>query len=237
MPSSEHIIAWAREQADRLQSDLRFEASDSVYGGFWELTEDTLKGRLMANVAGGLDFLRRHAGPESEWFRRATHAYETKADNDSLGSGAYAVGEILRLWAEQVEAGIVRPPSELGEGVRSVAATDLMGQVRVLNEDKSVHVAAPIMLAGAALETAMKAAIEQLELRAPERGGLANYTKVLRAAEVITKQDVKDLEQMGGIRNAAAHGEFEELSRERAGLMEQQVNMFLARLATLLGDR
>lgn len=28
---------------------------------------------------------------------------------------------------------------------------------------------------------------------------------------------------MGGLRNAAAHGDFGDLSRERAGLMEQQV--------------
>ena len=47
---------------------------------------------------------------------------------------------------------------------------------------------------------------------------------------------MKDVEQMAGIRNEAAHGDFDALSRERAGLMEQQVNLFLARLETLLGD-
>ena len=35
---------------------------------------------------------------------------------------------------------------------------------------------------------------------------------------------------MAGVRNAAAHGDFEELSRERSGLLEQQVNLFLRRL-------
>jgi hypothetical protein len=39
---------------------------------------------------------------------------------------------------------------------------------------------------------------------------------------------------MAGVRNAAAHGDFEELSRERSGLLEQQVNLFLRRLETLL---
>jgi hypothetical protein len=41
---------------------------------------------------------------------------------------------------------------------------------------------------------------------------------------------------MSGIRNLAAHGEFDDLSRERAGLMEQQVNMFLRRLSDLLSS-
>jgi hypothetical protein len=49
-------------------------------------------------------------------------------------------------------------------------------------------------------------------------------------------QDVKDLEQMGGIRNMAAHGQFGDLSRERAGLLQQQVNMFLRRLADRMSD-
>lgn len=42
---------------------------------------------------------------------------------------------------------------------------------------------------------------------------------------------------MSGVRNAAAHGRFDELSRERAGLLEQQVNLFLRRLADLLERR
>ncbi|HZI75131.1 MAG TPA: hypothetical protein VFD73_14110, partial [Gemmatimonadales bacterium] len=45
---------------------------------------------------------------------------------------------------------------------------------------------------------------------------------------------MKDVTQMGGVRNSAAHGEFDELDRARAGLMEQQVNYFLGRLTGLL---
>jgi uncharacterized protein YutE (UPF0331/DUF86 family) len=58
----------------------------------------------------------------------------------------------------------------------------------------------------------------------------------LRKRELISKQDMKDVEQMAGLRNTAAHGEFDDLSFERAGLMEQQVNVFLRRLAVLFGD-
>jgi len=38
---------------------------------------------------------------------------------------------------------------------------------------------------------------------------------------------------MAGLRNLAAHGEFDDLSGERAGLLEQQANIFLARLRDL----
>jgi hypothetical protein len=40
---------------------------------------------------------------------------------------------------------------------------------------------------------------------------------------------MKDVTAMAGLRNEAAHGE-DSLSRERAGMMEQQVNHFLTRL-------
>ena len=39
---------------------------------------------------------------------------------------------------------------------------------------------------------------------------------------------------MAGLRNEAAHGEFDTLNEARAKLMEQQVNLFLARLSSLL---
>ncbi len=38
---------------------------------------------------------------------------------------------------------------------------------------------------------------------------------------------------MGALRNSAAHGDFDNLSPERAGLMEQQTNILLRRLADL----
>lgn len=77
---------------------------------------------------------------------------------------------------------------------------------------------------------ALRGAVEQLNLETPGTPGISAYSRALRGADIISKQDAKDLEQMAGLRNAAAHGEFDTLSKERAGLMEQQVNMFLGRL-------
>jgi hypothetical protein len=42
---------------------------------------------------------------------------------------------------------------------------------------------------------------------------------------------------MGGLRNSAAHGGHGDLSRERTGMMEQQLNYFLRRLRDLVEAR
>lgn len=153
---------------------------------------------------------------------------------DNRWNRVRALADVLRGWAEQVEAGITVPRTVEAQGARAVAATDLMQQVRALNEDTSVHPAAPIVLAGAALEVALRSAVDEVGLVLNERPSISAYTRGLRADGLLTAQDVKDVGQMGGIRNAAAHGDFEELSRERSGLLEQQVNLFLRRLSDLL---
>jgi hypothetical protein len=74
-------------------------------------------------------------------------------------------------------------------------------------------------------------------LELPARHSISAYSRCLRAARLLSVQDVKDVEQMGGLRNSAVHGDHEALSRERAGLMEQQVNMFLRRLADIIESK
>ncbi len=66
------------------------------------------------------------------------------------------------------------------------------------------------------------------------RATLSVLTARLRQQDVLSKQDVKDVEMCAGLRNAAAHGEFDGLTLERAGLMEQHTNLLLRRIADLL---
>lgn len=237
MTSRDQVVEWARALAAELQSGMQFVSGTSDgYGGYWKSDDARDKGAHMARAASGLEFLRQYAGGDSEWLRRAKNAYESNGDRASMETGVHAVGEILNVWSEQVASGVVRLPADQGERLRLVASTDVMEQVRTLNEDRSIHPAAPIVLAGAALETALRAAVEQLELDIGERPGIGAYGRALRAAGVISKQDAKDIDQMAGLRNSAAHGDFDQLSRERAGLMEQQVNLFLSTLSSTLDD-
>ena len=92
---------------------------------------------------------------------------------------------------------------------RAVASTDIMEQVRALAADRTVHPAAPIVLAGAALEIALRSAVDELQLTLAGRPSISAYAQVVRREGVLSAQDLKDVEQMGGMRNSAAHGEFE----------------------------
>ena len=58
--------------------------------------------------------------------------------------------------------------------------------------------------------------------------GIDAYMKSLRTAELITKQDVKDVTSWAGMRNHAAHGEWDAISdRSRVRLMLEGVNLFM----------
>ena len=58
--------------------------------------------------------------------------------------------------------------------------------------------------------------------------GIDAYSKVLRGADVISKQDAKDITSWAGIRNHAAHGEWDQVSdRARIRLMLEGVNLFM----------
>lgn len=92
---------------------------------------------------------------------------------------------------------------------------------------------APIVLAGAALEIALRGLVESRGIALDERPSISAYSRALRTAGLLTPQDVKDVEQMAGLRNDAAHGRLEALSIERAGLLEQHINLFLRRSSDL----
>jgi hypothetical protein len=191
--------------------------------------------RIRARAITALDFLDRYAGADSQWAVRGHAVFDL--GSHSMESSARALGEVLRAWADQVEEGIVVIPQADAHGARAIASTDLMGQVRMLNEDQDVSPAAPIVLAGAALEIALRSAIAELSLQLPPKHSINAYMGCLRAAGVLSVQDVKDIEQMSGLRNSAAHGDFAALSRERAGLIEQQVGILLRRLAEIIEPR
>ncbi|MBQ1051144.1 hypothetical protein KBX50_22065 [Micromonospora sp. C51] len=235
MAKAAEILAYARKQADELERDMHWITSEhSPSHGYWISSDYQMLTKIVARAAAAQEFLRQYSGAESFWTERAISVYQSKGDNQSTESGARAIGELLRAWADQVEAGVIeivgsRSWVEVGQ-----ASTDVMGQVRRLNEDPEAHPAAAIVLCGAALEVALRAVAESRGIVVEERPTLSVLTKVLRRERLLTVQDVKDLEQCGGLRNLAAHGQFETLSPERAGLMEQQTNLLLRRLSDLV---
>jgi len=230
MPTTEELVQWALNHANALERDMALQERPGAVGVWISSVRDRPKIRARAIAA--LDFLDRFGGHDSQWAIMAHEVFDK--NTSSMETGARALGDVLREWAAAVRAGVVVPRQVEAQGARTVASTDLMDQVRVLAEDRSVHPAAPIVLAGAALEVALRSAVDELQLTLSEKPGITAYARRLRQENILSVQDVKDVEQIAGVRNSAAHGQFDELSRERAGLMEQQVNFFLARLSKTL---
>ncbi|RJQ74677.1 hypothetical protein D5S17_22160 [Pseudonocardiaceae bacterium YIM PH 21723] len=231
MQQKQNVLAYARRMAKEVQSNMTWEATD--YGGYWTATDRSQVARIDARAAAALEFFRQYAGADSFWTRRAKDVYEKEGDHQSLESGARALGELLLEWSRQVEAGMADIIGSRAWGEVGVASTDVMAQVRQLMQDRDAHPAAAIVLCGAALEIGLRAAVEAHDLALDERASLGSFTRLLRRKQLITQQDVKDLEQCADLRNLAAHGDFSGLSPERAGLMEQQTNILLRRLADL----
>ncbi|WP_239342146.1 hypothetical protein [Frankia sp. CiP3] len=236
MRQAQDVLAYARHQAEELEKDMTWHPNDhGGYGGYWQAPEKSMASKIAARAVAALEFLRQYAGEDSFWTQRAIATYQSKGDNQSAESGARAVGDLLRAWADQVDAGVVEIAGSRAWAEVGIVSTDVMSQVRRLLEDRGAHPAAAIVLCGAALEIALRAVVQARNLTLPERPSLNILTGLLRKAGLITVQDVKDLEQCAGLRNSAAHGDFDSLSNERAGLMEQQTNILLRRIADLYG--
>jgi hypothetical protein len=233
----DRLLDWALDHASELEADMKWVTGSSGTGGWWTAVEPELTPVIRARATSALAFLQTYAGPDSQWYIGAQRVFDSQGDHKSMESGARGIADVLRAWVAQVRDGITVPRLVEAQGARAIASTDLMEQVRALIEDRGVHPAAPMVLAGAALETALRSAVDELGLELVGSPSIMVYARCLRTDGILSKQDMKDLEQMAGLRNAAAHGDFDQLSPERAGLLEQQVNVFLRRLAELLEPR
>jgi hypothetical protein len=86
------------------------------------------------------------------------------------------------------------------------------------------------MLAGAALEEMLRAEVAAAGLSV-NGTGMNSYAQALRANGTLTGQDLKDITAWAGQRNDAAHGNFAVLSKERAHLLADGINLFMRQRA------
>jgi hypothetical protein len=171
----------------------------------------------------GCEFLRTYAGPKSSFYESAQ-----KFSANQFKYRASHLVSILLSFAEYVESGLKDeiPPQRRAQ---LDIVSDLLEQANKLLDDTAVHGAAPAVLIGATLEEFLRTWVEReglsLENKKPS---LDTYAKVLREANLIEKQDLKDITAWAGIRNDAAHGNWEKVeSKEKISLMLQGVNLFM----------
>jgi len=237
MDSTEQILEWAEHHTRELRAEMVWYPTRSESRGYWSATDHEARERIRARATAALAFMERFAGVESRWTQNAHNIFDNRGDRQSMESGARAIGGVIGEWTRAVRSGQAQPRLIESLGARAVASTNLLEQVRALNSDKTVIPAAPVVLAGAALEIALRSAVEELGLTAPKKPGISAFAKVLRDADVLNKQDMKEVEQMAGLRNQAAHGEHEQPSHQQSDLMEQQVNLFLTKLGQVVQQR
>ena len=173
------------------------------------------------------EFLRIYAGPDNS-FLPLLKTYSP------LNYNAQAVGErtaeILNSFADYVGAGLHGGISPERQAQLDVVS-DFLEMSDSLLHKSEVHPASAAMLIGATLEEFLRTWVEAdglvLGARKPS---LDAYSQVLREANLITKQDAKDITSWAGVRNHAAHGEWDEVSdRNRIRLMLEGVNLFMRR--------
>jgi hypothetical protein len=204
------LIEWARTEAARLDVISR---------------TIPLQPGLTA-TARALQFLSDHAAG-------STFQAIAARSVDRLGSelGIKRVAEQLEEWATYRESGIANEkPFEVR--FRIEASSDFMEQAQQLLADRNVHVAAPIVLAGASLEEFLRSM--QVDCGEPIVGkpGISAYADALRKADLLTRGDVKEITAWADLRNEAAHGHFDDLSRERTRIMVDGINFFISRHTT-----
>ena len=168
------------------------------------------------------EFLRIYAGPKSAFLK------EAEESSALLDDSVITLDSILGSFTEYLQAGLSagKSPERLAQ---LDVVSDLLGQANSLLEDNRYHPAAAAILIGAALEESLRTWVDAEALSIGNaKPGIDAYCKALRSAELISKQDVKDITSWAGVRNHAAHGEWDEVSdRNRIRLMLEGVNLFI----------
>ena len=98
-----------------------------------------------------------------------------------------------------------------------------------LIKNRKIHPAAPIVIIGSALEEFLRNWAEDENLIADtSKASIDAYAKLLKEKELLTKQDIKDITSWAGIRNDAAHGNWEDVNdKKTVKLMLEGVNHFM----------
>ena len=203
------------EQATKLRERI---------GGYGEARRDGSKVGSPEDAAKAqvCEFLRQYAGPKSAFLKQAEAA---------SGYTAFMLATltaILSSFIEYVQAGLATGLSPERQAQIDVVS-DILGQAQAMLENDAYHPAGPAILVGASLEEFLRNWVEAVGLSlGVSKPSIDAYAKALRGAELISKQDIKDITSWAGIRNHAAHGEWEQVGdRTRVRLMLDGVNLFM----------
>ncbi|MCJ7647247.1 MAG: hypothetical protein MUP85_01415 [Candidatus Lokiarchaeota archaeon] len=175
-------------------------------------------------LAEAKEFIRVYAGSQSEFLKQLN-----KVNADYSGDSIYKeTKRILEAFIRYFENGLHQEIS-IERKAQIDVVSDFLAQAQELLNNKAVLSAAPTVLIGASLEEFLRSWIEAEGISiGSKKHCLDTYSKELYEAKNITKQDLKDITSWSGLRNHAAHGEWDEVSdKKRINLMLESVNLFM----------
>lgn len=177
-----------------------------------------------AMIAEAKEFLRVYAGSNSSFFSHINQVDRIGRQDDK----AKHIRNTLQGFIEYLENGLFEGVS-IERKAQLDVISDYLEQATLLLSSSEFHPAAATVLIGASLEEYLRNWVEEEELDiGDKKPSLDSYAKVLREAELISKQDMKDITSWSGLRNHAAHGEWEEVKdRKRIEIMLEGVNLFM----------
>lgn len=219
-------VVWATAEAERLRAVSNEPFHNSTAAGTRTTAGSIPAARsAQAEAAAAIEFLRRNAGERSELYRAAVDGLEGRYSSRYLIALAGLLGQFVAAKNSGMLASL-----DFEVASRVEAADDLMEQVSHLLSEKGVHVAAPVALAGAALEEMLRSMwIEAGEPKLPGKASISSYAAALQQAGRLSRGEVKDITAWADQRNDAAHGHFEGLDLQRARIMVDGINLFLQR--------
>lgn len=170
-------------------------------------------------------------------FGEASAFYRTvKTDQPWSIDGHNMAEHVLVSIIDFAENGLLGGVS-LRRQAQSDVLSDIFDQATVLLDDESFHPATAAMLVGAALEQFLRSWVEEKSAPlAAGNDGIDRFAKGLRAAELIDKNDKKDIDSWAGVRNDAAHGHWDKVGRDRTRNMLAGVRLFIRQHGAQLGN-
>jgi hypothetical protein len=148
------------------------------------LTDDDPPQGMKAQVS---EFLRLYAGPKSAFYKAAT-----EVDGWGKQQGT-TLAAVLDNFVAFLRAGLHAAVSPERRAQLDIVS-DFLAQAHSLLGEKGIHPAGPAMLSGAALEEFLRTWAEAEDLSLGSRKpSIDAYATTLREAELIDKQDTKDI--------------------------------------------
>ncbi len=183
------------------------------------------KGSGTGMLSEASEFLRTYAGEGSAFFKQLQKIPHENTYPEDIEE---QVRNVLQAFIRYVENDLLQGIS-IERRAQIDVVSDFLEQANTLLDSQGVHPAAPAVIIGAALEEFLRNWVEEAALNlGGKKPGLDSYAKVLREADLIKRQDIKDITSWGGLRNHAAHGEWDEVKdKSRVSLMLEGVNLFM----------